>query len=152
MVAAYSLRQSKNCVKRLGQFFFQFCFSGFTFSISFRQKSNQEKESMTGAVLRDMSMYKIFTFNSWHNIPHLSPVWSFGSDFSTLLQEFSLCFAVFLSHQGPVSQESGIFSGLFRMPRFPLGYLRNAEVPSHQTSQSFKNVMLRHQLFKTSGL
>ena len=37
--------------------------------------------------------------------------------------------------QWPVSQKSRNFSGLFRVPQFPL-YLRNAEVLSHQTSQS----------------
>ena len=36
---------------------------------------------------------------------------------------------------GPVSQKSRNFSGLFRVPLFPL-YLRNAEVLSLQTSQS----------------
>ena len=36
--------------------------------------------------------------------------------------------------QGPVSQKSRNFSGLFRVPQFPL-YLRNAEVLSHQTSK-----------------
>ena len=44
------------------------------------------------------------------------------------------------------------------MPQFPL-YLRNAKVPSHQTSQSswsvfffYINNMFKDQLFKTSGL
>ena len=59
------------------------------------------------------------------------------------------------SGQSPVSQKSRNFSGLFRVPQFPL-YLRNAEVVSHQTSQSssfsyIKNTS-KDQLFKTSGL
>ena len=37
--------------------------------------------------------------------------------------------------QAPVSQKSRDFSGLSRVPQFPL-HLRNAEVLSHQTSQS----------------
>ena len=36
---------------------------------------------------------------------------------------------------GPVSQKCRKFSGLLRVPQFPL-YLRDAEVLSHQTSQS----------------
>ena len=36
---------------------------------------------------------------------------------------------------GPVSQKSQNFSGLFRVPQFPL-YVHNAEVLTHQTSQS----------------
>ena len=59
------------------------------------------------------------------------------------------------SGQSPVSQKSRNFSGLFRVPQFPL-YLRNAEVVSHQTSQSssfsYIENTLKDQLFKTSGL
>ena len=39
------------------------------------------------------------------------------------------------SDQWPVSQNSRNFSGLFRVSQFPT-HLRNAEVLSHQTSQS----------------
>ena len=49
----------------------------------------------------------------------------------------------------------GNFSGLLRVPQFPL-YLRNAEALSHQTSQSsgfsYIKITLKDQLFKTSGL
>ena len=47
--------------------------------------------------------------------------------------------------QGPVSQKTRNFPGLFWMPQFPL-YLRNAEDPSHQTIKS----MFKGQT--TSGL
>ena len=138
MVAAYSLRHNKNCVKHFGQFFFNFVFHVSRFLSRFdKNPITDKKESMNGPVLRGASVYKIFTFNTWHSIPHLSPVQSFDSDFSTSLQEFSLCFAVFLSQQGPVSKKSRNISGLFRLPKFPL-YFRNAEVLSHQTSQSFR--------------
>ena len=43
--------------------------------------------------------------------------------------------------QGPVSQKSRNFSGLFRVPQLPL-YLRNAEVLSLQTAQSSCRVFL----------
>ena len=39
------------------------------------------------------------------------------------------------SYQGPISHKSRNFSGLSRVPQVPL-YLRNAEVLSHQSSQS----------------
>ena len=39
------------------------------------------------------------------------------------------------NNQGPVSQKSRNFLGLFRLPEFPF-YLRNAEALSHQTLQS----------------
>ena len=45
------------------------------------------------------------------------------------------------SDQGPVSQKSRHFSGLFRVPQLPL-YLRNAEVLSLQTAQSSLLVFL----------
>ena len=59
------------------------------------------------------------------------------------------------SGQSPVSQKSRNFSGLFRVPQFPL-YLGNAEAVSHQTSRfswfSYIKNTLKDQLFKTSGL
>ena len=81
-----------------------------------------------------VSMYKIFTFLDTTSLTFRL---SDRSIPTSLLhsKSFPCVFAVFLSHQAPVSQESGIFSGLFRVPRFPL-YLRNAEVLSNQTSQS----------------
>lgn len=117
---------------------FQFGFSCFTLIFLSRfDKPPIRRKSMIGAVLRDMSMYKIFTL------------------LDTTSRNFRLCdrsvvFCGFLSRQGPVSQQSRNVSGLFRMPQFPL-YFRVAGVLIHQTSQSFRNV-LRHQLFKTSGL
>ena len=55
-------------------------------------------------------------------------------------------------HLGPVSRH---FSGLFRVPQFPL-FLRNNEALSHQTLQpscfSCITNMLRDQFLKTSGL
>ena len=41
----------------------------------------------------------------------------------------------FTTDQAPVSQMSRNFSGILQVPQFPL-YLRNAEVVSHQSSQS----------------
>ena len=52
---------------------------------------------------------------------------------SFAVQQFT--FAGGNADQAPVSQKTRNFSGLFRIPQFPL-YLRNAEVLSHQTSQS----------------
>ena len=144
MVAAYSLRQSKNCVKRLGQFVLNFVFICFTFSIPFRETSNQEKESMIGAVLRDMSIYKIFTL-----LDTTSRTFRL-CDRSILTSLLLPVFCGFPFSPRALSQKSWTFSGLFRMPQFPL-YFRNAGVLIHETSQSFRNV-LRHQLFKTSGL
>ena len=55
----------------------------------------------------------------------------------------------------PVSQKSRNFSGLFRVPQFPL-HLRNTEVLSHQTSHplgfSCINTMFKDQLFKRRRL
>ena len=54
---------------------------------------------------------------------------------SAISQSFIHRYYELVTDQCPVSQKSRKFSGLFRVPQFPL-YLRNAEVPSHQTSQS----------------
>ena len=47
----------------------------------------------------------------------------------------TVLFSVALKVVGPVSQKFRYFSDLFRVPRFFL-FLHNAEVLSHQTSQS----------------
>ena len=58
-----------------------------------------------------------------------------------------------LSNVGPVSRKSRNFSGLLRVPQFPL-YLRNAEVLKLRNPLGFSCIrnLLKDQLFKTSGL
>ena len=75
----------------------------------------------------------------------------FGNE--VLINQQDDWFARMLRKLGPVSQKSRNFSGLSRVPQFPL-YLRNAGVLSHQTSPfscfSFIEIMLKDQLFEPS--
>ena len=56
-----------------------------------------------------------------------------------------------MNGQGPVSQKSRNFSGLFRVLQFPL-YLRNATKLRNPLGFSYIKNMLKDPLFKTRGL